>query len=468
MTLNCDLLLVTMPSVAHITIVLKYMIMIRQRSDENFVAPSDTDGNRTSSGEYFAPLVDQSNGNSYHIRVRNHHHGHQTDQSSWSPRRIRGPIDDEHFYPPNPPLQFSVTPANPQSPIDEQQQQEQEQYYSSNYHHQQEEPEQLGEHQSTLVFTAKRKSTFSFAVTAFCILGFCLYSNSRLSLRKTVREVNDLVAFSEKLHRQLRQADHDMRFLGRELAALDAIDQKREDEEIEELVLSQSSAFANPDLINEINSVQRKLKISQTQADKLKTKVSVLSKQDAIQMYGSGTIRIRMDLIFFDNGISERSNTDTNNNNEDEGPHIIIMEMASLDLMPHSVFTFLEMISNQLLDGCSFVLNALHVLKAAPLPYDGTSASRKARQFIDHGLESVAFREYSPAFPHERYTVGFAADGSPSFYINIEDNSDIHVGDPCFARVVSGFDTIERLENVPTRNGIWFEHRIGIKQVTIL
>ena len=85
-----------------------------------------------------------------------------------------------------------------------------------------------------------------------------------------------------------------------------------------------------------------------------------------------------------------------------------------------------------------------------------------------HGLESVAFREYAPDFPHKRYTVGFAADGSPSFYINIEDNSEIHVGDPCFAKVVSGFDTIQRLENMPTRNGIWFEHRIGIKEVTIL
>jgi cyclophilin family peptidyl-prolyl cis-trans isomerase len=152
----------------------------------------------------------------------------------------------------------------------------------------------------------------------------------------------------------------------------------------------------------------------------------------------------------------------------DAGPTMVVIEMTSLEMMPHSVYTFLEMVSGGLLNGCSFILNALHVLKAAPLPYDGTSASDKAREFLDSGLNSVAFREYNPEFPHLKHTVGFAADGSPSFYINTEDNSEIHVGDPCFGKIVSGFDTIERLEKMPTRNGIWFEHRIGIKEAVVL
>ena len=126
------------------------------------------------------------------------------------------------------------------------------------------------------------------------------------------------------------------------------------------------------------------------------------------------------------------------------------------------------MASAGLLDGCSFILNAMHVLKAAPLPYDGSPPSVKAQEFLDKGLESVAFREYSPEYPHKQYTVGFAADGSPSFYINTEDNSEIHAGDPCFAKVVSGFETIHRLEASPTRNGLWLEQRVGIKKVTVL
>jgi cyclophilin family peptidyl-prolyl cis-trans isomerase len=110
----------------------------------------------------------------------------------------------------------------------------------------------------------------------------------------------------------------------------------------------------------------------------------------------------------------------------------------------------------------------LHVLKAAPLPCDGTSAAEKAKAFSEKGLESVSFKEYNEHYPHHKHTVGFAADGSPSFYINTDDNSAIHVGDPCFGKVVSGFDTVHRLEAQPTRNGIWFERRIGIKSARIL
>lgn len=372
-------------------------------------------------------------------------------------------------------------PANPQSPSDAEEEgvRADSQHQSSSSSSSSASPSPLKSDtlvplRNTLVFTArKRKSTFSFAVMAFCMLGFSLYSNARSSLRVAVNEVNDIVVFSEKLHRQLGRADRDMRMLERELAALDAIEQRREDEEVEERVLSQSSAFANPKLVQEMNNIQRKLKYSQIQADKLKTQVSALSKRDAMAKYGSGVIRVQLELIFPSVEVSNSNNINTKGGllkqaASDGGPTMIVIEMASLDLMPHSVFTFLEMASSGLLNGCSFILNALHVLKVAPLPYDGTSASDKARAFLDAGLESVAFREYTPDYPHSRHTVGFAADGSPSFYINTEDNTEIHAGDPCFAKVVTGFDTIERLEKMPTRNGIWFEERIGIKEATVL
>eukprot|EP00532_Pseudo-nitzschia_australis_P001190 CAMPEP_0168193192 /NCGR_PEP_ID=MMETSP0139_2-20121125/18464_1 /TAXON_ID=44445 /ORGANISM="Pseudo-nitzschia australis, Strain 10249 10 AB" /LENGTH=422 /DNA_ID=CAMNT_0008116509 /DNA_START=169 /DNA_END=1437 /DNA_ORIENTATION=+ len=421
--------------------------------------PESTRADRSSSEEYFAPLVDQSS-DSNSIQSNDHPNHSFVPISPTSPRRM-------------------ATPANPQSPGEEQeshQQQHQQQHSrTQQQQHLQQQQHNRNSNESTpfstdpnnilprsLVFAAhKRKSTFSVAVTAFCILGFCLYSNARSSLHTTVKEVDELVVFSQKVHQQLRRADYEIRLLERELTALDALEARREDEEIEERVLSQSSAFANPELIQEMEIIQKKLKQSQIQADKLKTQVSEISKEDAIAKYGSGVIRVKMDLIFPGTTVDGDVLPDT-------GPSTIIIEMASLDIMPHSVYTFLEMISAKLLDGCSFILNALHVLKAAPLPYDNSSASIKARQFQDHGLESVAFREYSHDFPHDKYTVGFAADGSPSFYINTEDNSEIHVGEPCFARIVSGFNTVQRLEDLPTRNGIWFEQRIGIKEVTIL
>ena len=326
-------------------------------------------------------------------------------------------------------------------------------------------------------------SISSIAVMAFCVLGLALYSNARTSLRYALSEVNALVDFSDKLHQQLTKADRDMRMLQRELAALDSIEQRREDDAVEERVLSQSSAFANPKLVEEMTHIQEKLRSSKTLSDKLKKQVIALNKHDAEAKYGSGLIRVQMEIVFPTS--NENDSDDTNNseghtsmrassantqkkNNNNDGRQIIVMEMASLDQMPHSVFTFLEMVSNGLLNGCSFILNAVHELKAAPLPYDGSPPHEKAKAFLDHGLESVAFREYSPEFPHSQYTVGFAADGSPSFYINTEDNSAIHVGEPCFAKIVSGHDVVQRMNKMPTRNGIWLEHRIGIKEVTIL
>merc|ERR1711907_404228 len=276
----------------------------------------------------------------------------------------------------------------------------------------------------------------------------------------------------ERLHQQLELADRDMRSLERELRELDKADRNREDLAMEERVLSQSSAFANPDLVEKMDAVRQKIKVERDMATTLRKRVTRISKRDAESKYGSGVIRVKVDLVFpVDSSNSEggeNSNGGTATAAVDTGPNALILEMASLDDMPHSVYTFLEMVSMGLIDGCSFILNAMHVLKAAPLPYDGSSASSKARQFVEAGLESVAFREYSDQFPNVKNTVGFAADGSPSFYINTDDNSEVHAGDPCFAKVVSGFDTIERLEKMPTRNGIWLEHRIGIKKATIL
>jgi len=452
------------------------MIKRRAGSVDNFMMGGgggfhETNKKNTKTDEYFVPLVDESR-SSYDC---------QDDQSQTS--YMSG---DERMSPTPPLHRHSAIPANPQSPSDEHESSRQQHKYqtqplfpssqSGGGNRRQQprrnsnesrslspDPSNILPLRSRLVFTAhKRKSTFSFAVSAFCILGFLLYGNARSSLRLTTREVDDLVVFSEKLHRKLRQADREMRLLERELTALDAMEARQEDLEIEERVLSKSSAFANPELIEEMNHQRDKLKEAQTKADKLKSQVRSISKQDAIDKYGDGNIRVEMELLFPPTTLEDGTVV------ADTGPHKIVVEMAPLDLMPHSVYTFLEMISLGLLDGCSFIINALHVLKAAPLPYDGTSASIKAKEFSDAGLESVAFREYSPSYPHKKNTIGFAADGSPSFYINSEDNSEIHVGDPCFAKVVWGYDTVERLDQMPTRNDIWFESRVGIKKVRII
>lgn len=311
-----------------------------------------------------------------------------------------------------------------------------------------------GRFRKTLVFTAKKKkSSVPMTVALFCILGFCLYSSAQSTLKQAVEDGDRLVEFSLRLQYQLDKAHSDVRILERELAALDVIEQKKEDMEEEQHIMDKAALFTNPKMVEEVGAIQKKLKEYASQAQKLKEQVSSISKRDALEKYGPGPHRIEMELIF---------------PGHLAGPTKFQVEMAPLDLMPHSVYTFLEMASLGLLDGCSFILNALHVVKAAPLPFNGSFNQEKAQQFAASGLESVAFREYSADYPHKPYTIGFAADGTPSFYINTEDNSEIHVGDPCFGKVVSGIETVKRLEASPTRNGIWFEKRIGIKKATVL
>jgi cyclophilin family peptidyl-prolyl cis-trans isomerase len=303
---------------------------------------------------------------------------------------------------------------------------------------------------STLVFTAiKRKHPLYVAVTVFCLVGLYLYATSHATLHSALGQVTRLTDQRRQVNIQFREVENDIRQLQRKLISLDQGTGWEEGRGI----LETSDPAGKESEIDEMMFLQEKLKEGNSQVGSLQRHLQATSRRDAITKYGAGVIRVELELEFPDSP---------------DGPNTIVMEMAPLDLMPHSVYIFLEMVHAKLFDGCSFILNAMHVIKAAPLPYDGSSASAKVKAFTKRGLECVAFREYTPEFPHSQFTVGFAADGSPSFYINTQDNTDIHIGDPCFAKIVAGFDTVKRLESSPTRNGIWYRQRIGLKNALIL
>jgi cyclophilin family peptidyl-prolyl cis-trans isomerase len=293
-------------------------------------------------------------------------------------------------------------------------------------------------------------SHFPFFVLSIIVVGCLAMFTSQTKLNVANGHVAALVRHKEQVRSMLRKYEAEIRVMDRELTALDSSiqTQHRADTQVA-LVEAQHQRVAL-----EIGEIKERLKLGSKKATALKELVQSVSQEDVIEKYGPGPQLVELELVFPD--FNHR------------GPTKFIIEMAPAELMPHSVHTFLEMVSAGLLDGCSFILNAMHVVKAAPLPYDGTSAAEKARAFSDKGLESVAFKEYSEDYPHKKHTVGFAADGSPSFYINTEDNSEIHAGDPCFGRVIDGFDAVKRLESNPTRNGIWFVHRVGIKRAQII
>ena len=297
----------------------------------------------------------------------------------------------------------------------------------------------------------------------------------RMTLHQAAQQIATFHSHRDELQSRLSNYERDIQDIERQLNTLDfdynqqhlgfvAASSDSTDTDGDERILHERN-------LSEMSELQLRLNNELAQAQRLKQLVQVVSRNATIEKFGRSDHYVELELVFPEDDNNNNNNNNNNNKNmnkNNDGPNTFIIEMASIDLMPHSVNTFLEMVSIGLLDGCSFILNALQVVKAAPLPYDGTSASDKAKAFSQHGLESVSFKEYSTEYPHKMYTVGFAADGSPSFYINTADNSEIHVGDPCFGKVISGFDTIVRLANSPTRNGIWFQHRIGIKSARIV
>ena len=156
------------------------------------------------------------------------------------------------------------------------------------------------------------------------------------------------------------------------------------------------------------------------------------SRRQVIEKYGEGPYRVRFLVQNHEAKVDE-----------------FVLEMADLQLMPHSVLTFLDMVDSRLWDNALFYHLALknHVLTAAPVDF-GTFERKH------HHFAGASFAEYSAAFPHEEFTVGFSARG-PNFYINTLDNSEHHGpggqghydlpedADPCFAKVVSGHGVVK-------------------------
>ena len=162
-----------------------------------------------------------------------------------------------------------------------------------------------------------------------------------------------------------------------------------------------------------------------------------------------------------------------------------VVELAPLDLVPHAIHLFLEQIDHGLMDGTHFYLNGPHIVQAGPQPkwdkyydgsddtfqtYRGTDPNQKVdvasnavgtikkyeetlkeysmdadddeylstqedyhkeeartKDYVDAGLEQLAFPDYSEQYPHVPWTIGFTGrPGGPDWYINKVDNTKGH------------------------------------------
>lgn len=132
----------------------------------------------------------------------------------------------------------------------------------------------------------------------------------------------------------------------------------------------------------------------------------------------------------------------------------ITLLTAPNEIMPHSLYMFMDMVDNKVWDNSVFMHKWEHMVQAEAIQ----AGSGNPRDLSEYNL---AFPEYSSEFNHEKYTVGFS--GRPSetkFYINLVENGNKHGpgkqehstilndADPCFAKVVHGEDALVQLSNL--------------------
>jgi cyclophilin family peptidyl-prolyl cis-trans isomerase len=191
---------------------------------------------------------------------------------------------------------------------------------------------------------------------------------------------------------------------------------------------------------------QQRQEAIKSKYEHLKKYVQDQSKQQVIEKYGPGPHRVQFRV----------ARPDSKGKTED-----FVVELAPLDVVPHSVHTFLEMITSGLWDNTVFYHHRAtsHVIAAAPVAYGTFEA--KHLHFQALGFTGVSFPEYSNAFPHEVYTVGFSGKG-PNFYINGLDNTHHHgpggqghhslpgEADPCFGKIISGHNIITAIQKGPS------------------
>mmetsp|Transcript_14434 Transcript_14434/g.27401 ORF Transcript_14434/g.27401 Transcript_14434/m.27401 type:complete len:351 (-) Transcript_14434:216-1268(-) len=147
----------------------------------------------------------------------------------------------------------------------------------------------------------------------------------------------------------------------------------------------------------------------------------------------------------------------------------LAIEMAPDTVMPYVTKWFVDLVESGYWDGCGFVRAAGHVLQANCNPKKGP-----------HTYPSIAFQEYSEDYTHKLYTVGVAGfPGGPDWYINIVDNVRNHgpggqgppEANPCFGKVVDGFQTIEAIKKAPHEpsgfNGIFDPIIISKASITV-
>lgn len=286
-----------------------------------------------------------------------------------------------------------------------------------------------------------------------------------------VRAINDMSNYNA-LHKKLQDARdfHEKNTQALEVANMKTIELNQKaailEAENEDLKKNlETQRILHEEKKKEDVKIKKRDLAIRNQLNYLKKQVQEVSHREALERFGPGPHFVEFAVIFA--GMKEG-----------DKPSLFTVETAPLDLMPHSVLLFLEAVEKGLWDETAFVHHANHIISATPTIY--YSGESKRSEFDKAGLSQVAFQEYSDDYPHKPYTLGFSGrPGGPDFYISTFDNTEMHgpggqvdaelieEADPCFAKVVSGFDIVDKIyqkdSEAPTD-----VHVVGILSVRIV
>jgi len=199
------------------------------------------------------------------------------------------------------------------------------------------------------------------------------------------------------------------------------------------------------------------------------------SHRELVDSIGEGPYSVTITVIL--PSLPDGSKGDPSN--EEGRTHNFVMEMAPMNMMPHSTHLFLMQVKHGLWDGRAFTINTGARIETSALTINGKIKGSALQEFKNAELDTVSFQEYNEDYPHEQYTIGFyGRPGGPDWYINTEDNTEAHgpggkygqllehEADPCFARIKRGHHVIQMMKRLSTSSGHFIESPI-IKSATI-
>mmetsp|Transcript_25300 Transcript_25300/g.52940 ORF Transcript_25300/g.52940 Transcript_25300/m.52940 type:complete len:557 (+) Transcript_25300:198-1868(+) len=312
------------------------------------------------------------------------------------------------------------------------------------------------------------KSVKLFFLSVFLMISFIIYQQHQMSvLRNDLNIVSHNKHHLFQIHKQtiqdLATANEDVASMKKTLEKMSQASAsmhqytKQIEEDKKELLKGGSGEGL-------IKGLEKKLEVAERRLESLRMGIQENSRKAVIEKYGKGPHKVTMQVQMPSNAPTPLHIPKPTT---DDSIYQIQIELAPLDLMPHSVHTFLQQVDSKAWDNTHFDLHAGHVLLArrdADADIENNSPFKNTK----YAVPSVSFPEFSPLFPHDKYTVAFPGrrETGQDFYINLISNTNNHSprtdkegkfveGEPCFGKIVdeNSRKIVDWMDSIKTIHG---------------